>query len=214
MFADVLIFGALGLCVLIIVIDARHEARLEREDRAGHMDEIDPFARGRVPVSTLTSAGSSSLSTGRRSAPGSDHPCPDPGASPSPDAFAERGGPRAVMPLFSMSLAFWFVLGGLVGVSTMFLRARNRLRGYRPNSWHVDVKPTADWVESSSDGYGYHTRRINVSSTVQIRLVGPKSTVLIDTVSLTEDDYEDRIHSAQAKAEERALTLNAMAVGA
>jgi hypothetical protein len=120
--------------------------------------------------------------------------------------------------LFSLSWT-WIVLA----VALIALLAFNVTHPRQPRhlsqkhlsrvEWHVEVKPAKQWVEVFQGHYGVGAARIAVAETVHVRMVGPDASLLIATVSLADDDYEELLTSAVAKAEERVSTLRALGVG-
>lgn len=73
------------------------------------------------------------------------------------------------------------------------------------SQWGVEILPTAKWIREYEYG-----RRMNVSETVQVRLVKGKQDMLIETVSVNADDFDEQLYRATTRAQERASTLNAM----
>lgn len=106
------------------------------------------------------------------------------------------------MNLFALS---WTQVASLaLLIAPALFRALRR----RERDWRVAVKPGEQWVRT--DDYRWHDK-INVNDSVHVRLVGPGSDVLIASVKIAADGYDDALNDAIAKARERATVLNAMA---
>lgn len=113
------------------------------------------------------------------------------------------------MPLLSLSWAFLVVTTVAFCASTVAVKRRPKKA--RSTRWVVNVAPTTENVSFYGDGFRYGgDRYVNVSSTVQVtveREAGGSS--LIATLEIDDDDFDEKLSSAQARAEQKAASLNA-----
>lgn len=125
------------------------------------------------------------------------------------------------MPLISFSVALLVLLAVVLVLATVVVRwrgERRRLHGRVAHSlmprvgYCVSVRPGRQDVHVTTDGYShFESARIDLNDKVHVRLVGPgNSSVLIAEIPVLDEDYEEQLQAATAKAEERAATLNAL----
>lgn len=119
------------------------------------------------------------------------------------------------MSLFTPSIVPLVLIAILV-VTVLGLHG-SRSKATKPTRWEVKTAATANWLDVRYDEYAYYGKhekikheKINVNHTVQVRLIGPGSDVVIGTIHVAADDYEVQLKDAIQKAEERAQTLNAL----
>lgn len=93
-------------------------------------------------------------------------------------------------------------------VNALFDRARRKHKsGAASPVWRVITTPYREHV--TQDPYYGSTKHIDVTNKVQVRVGKGPDSLVIATVSIDADDFEDLISDAQAVAQTKAASLNA-----
>lgn len=109
------------------------------------------------------------------------------------------------MPLFGLSWTFVAVIALVTGRMLWSLRSPRRSR----DEWRVRTIAASKAVDVRDDHYRGEIKTLQLSHTVLVRVDKGNSKLVIAQVDLLDEDFEEQISDAQAKAHAKASTLNA-----
>ena len=108
------------------------------------------------------------------------------------------------MPLFGLSWTFVAVVVLVTGRMLWPLRPRPPR-----DEWRVRTLAADKAVDVTRDHYYGESKTLQLSHTVLVRVDKGNSKLVIARVDLLDEDFEEQISDAQAKAHAKASTLNA-----